>query len=334
MDLFTQGLVGAAFTQAMPVKKAHLRIAGGFGFVAGLAPDLDAFIQSSTDPLTVLEYHRHFTHSLAFIPVGGALCALVLHAIFGRRWRLTFLQTFMFCTLGYATHGLLDATTSYGTMLLWPFSDLRVSWSLVSIVDPVFTLPVAIFTLVAWLKRRASYARIAVAWAACYLTLGMVQHDAALAMGRQIAAERGHTLMRIEAKPSFANILVWKTIYETPQHFHVDAVRAGLAPRLFEGASIAKLDMARDLPWLALDTQQAKDIERFEALSLGFVALDPQRPHRIIDVRYSFLPNEIDALWSIELSPDAAPTDHARFLTHRENAAENLGDLWRMVSGP
>lgn len=334
MDLFTQGLIGAAFVQAAPVKRTHLRIAGGFGFVAGMAADLDAFIHSSTDPLTFLEYHRHFTHSFAFIPVGGLLCALILQGIFGRRWRLTFLQTFAFCTLGYATHGLLDACTTYGTMLLWPFSDMRVAWNLVAIVDPLFTVPVAVLILLASLKRHALFARAALCWAAFYLALGLWQHDAAVAMGQQIALARGHTPIRIEAKPSFANILVWKTIYETPEHFHVDAVRVGLAPRSFPGASVAKLVASRDLPWLASETQQAKDIERFSALSDGFVALDPEQPNRIIDVRYSFLPNEIKALWSIEISPDAAPSAHARFLTHRDEAAENLGKLWRMILAP
>ena len=334
MDLLTQGLVGAAFVQAAPVKRTQLGIAGGFGFIAGLAPDLDAFIHSSTDPLTFLEYHRHFTHSLAFIPVGGLLCALVVHWIFGRRWHLTFLQTFAFCTLGYATHGLLDASTSYGTMLLWPFSDLRVSWSLVSIIDPLFTLPLAILTAVAWIKRKSFFARIGLCWAAFYLVLAIFQHDAALAMGKQIAAERGHTPIRIEVKPSFANILVWKTIYETPNQFHVDAVRAGPAPRVFYGTSIPKFVPARDLPWLALDSQQAMDIARFNSLSLGFVAQDPKRPERIIDVRYSFLPNDIDALWSIEVSPDASAAAHARFLTHRDDAAAKLDNLWRMLSMP
>ena len=47
-----------------------------YGCVGGLAPDLDVFIRSSADPLVALEYHRHFTHSLLFIPIGGTLVGL------------------------------------------------------------------------------------------------------------------------------------------------------------------------------------------------------------------------------------------------------------------
>ena len=40
----------------------------GIGFLSGLAPDLDIFIRSESDPLLFLEFHRQFTHSLIFIP--------------------------------------------------------------------------------------------------------------------------------------------------------------------------------------------------------------------------------------------------------------------------
>ena len=43
--------------------------------VASVAPDLDVLIRSSVDPLLFLEFHRQFTHSLVFIPIGAALCA-------------------------------------------------------------------------------------------------------------------------------------------------------------------------------------------------------------------------------------------------------------------
>ncbi len=332
MDPLTQGTLGAALPQAT-TNKAQVAAAGVLGFVAGMTPDLDVLIRSDTDPLLYLEYHRQFTHSLIFIPIGGLLCALALHWIVGRRWRLTFGRTFLFCTLGYATHALLDACTSYGTVLLWPFSDARFSWSVVSIIDPVFTVPILVLVLLAGFRRKPWLARIALVWAVCYLTLGLVQHRAALAMGEQIAASRGHTPIRIEAKPSFANILVWKVLYETPERFYVDAVRASVGPRVYPGVSLAKLDAARDLPWLDPASQQARDIDRFSWFSEGFISEDPERPNRIIDVRYSFVPNDARALWSIALTPDAPPTAHARFQTHRGNPRDRLDILWRMVSG-
>ena len=68
MDPLTQGVVGAALPQATR-RKTQVGIAGAFGFVAGMAADLDVLIRSETDPLLFLEYHRQFTHSLIFVPV-------------------------------------------------------------------------------------------------------------------------------------------------------------------------------------------------------------------------------------------------------------------------
>ena len=110
MDPLTQGAVGAALPQATR-NRLHVGIAGLLGFLAGLAADADVLIRSGDDPLLFLDFHRQFTHSLVFVPVGGALCALALHAVLGRRRRLRFAQTLLFCTLGYATHPLLDTAT-------------------------------------------------------------------------------------------------------------------------------------------------------------------------------------------------------------------------------
>lgn len=337
MDPLTQGALGAALPQATRRKSqdrtSNVRAAGLFGFVAGMAPDIDVFIRSSSDPLLYLDYHRHFTHSLVAIPLGGLLCALLLHVLFAKWLKLDFRQSFLYCTLGYATHALLDAATSYGTLLLWPFSNARISWDLISVIDPLFTLPLFVLVAISAWKRTPVYARAGLAWGAFYFALAALQQQSALKMGREIAESRGHAQARIEVKPSFGNILVWKTVYEAQGRFYVDAVRAGLSPRKFEGQSIARLDIARDLPWLDRASQQAKDIERFRWFSQGYIAQDPQKPDRVIDVRYSLIPNEVAALWSIRLSRSAALTDHAQFLTHRGNARERFNELWRMMFG-
>jgi inner membrane protein len=332
MDPLTQGVLGASLPQAMASRRDAVK-AGILGFLAGMAPDLDILIRSSTDPLLFLEFHRQFTHALVFIPFGGLLCALVLHALLGRRWQLSFRLTLLFCTLGYATHALLDACTTYGTMLLWPFSDARIAWNTVSVIDPVFTLPVVFLVLFAGLRRQPALARLALVWAVVYLSLGLWNRNTAVELGQSLAESRGHSPVRLEAKPSFANILVWKIVYETQGRFYVDAVRVGFNSRIFAGDSVAKLDVARDLPWLAPDSQQARDIERFRWFSNGYIASDPDNANRVIDIRYSMVPNKVDALWSIELLPGVSGDQHARYLTHRDPREESASILWAMMKG-
>ena len=78
MDPVSQGALGASVPQAISNKKT-VAAATLFGWLSGMAPDLDIFIRSSTDPMVRMEFHRQFTHSLIFIPVGALLCALVFY---------------------------------------------------------------------------------------------------------------------------------------------------------------------------------------------------------------------------------------------------------------
>ena len=333
MDPLTQGVLGASLPQSTAGGKEASR-AGVFGFLAGMAADLDVLIRSGSDPLLFLEYHRQFTHALVFIPVGGIICALVLHAVLGRRRGLSFRQTWLFCTLGYATHALLDACTTYGTMLLWPFSDARIAWNTISIIDPLFTLPILLAVVLAARRGKPLFARIGLVWALSYMAIGLWQRNEAQDMGYALAAQRGHTPLRLEAKPSFANILVWKIVYETDDRFYVDAVRSSVAPKVFEGSSVQKLDIDRDMPWLDQGSQQALDIERFRWFSNGYIARDPQHANRVIDVRYSMIPNEVSPLWSIELDPLRDRDVHVAYLVHRDSGPSGPARMWSMLSGP
>ena len=332
MDPLTQGVLGASLPQASSSGR-YAASAGLLGFLAGMAADLDVLIRSNTDPLLFLEYHRQFTHSLVFIPFGGLFCAVLLHYLIARRRGLSFQQTWLFCTLGYATHALLDACTTYGTMLFWPFSDARIAWNTISIIDPLYTLPILLAVVLAARRRRPLYARLALVWAFGYMALGWWQRDEAVDMGYALAAQRGHTPLRLEAKPSFANILVWKIVYETDDRFYVDAVRARFAPRVFVGDSVQKLVIGRDMPWLEQDSQQARDIERFRWFSDGYIARDPLFANRIIDIRYSIIPNEVAPLWSIELRPEAGREEHAAYRVHRDAGRGQAAQVWDMVTG-
>lgn len=332
MDPVTQGVLGAMAAQ-LGTERKNLVKAGIAGALSGMAADLDILINSSSDPLLMIEYHRHFTHSLAFVPIGGLLCGLSLYWLFMRRWGASLKQVTLWSLLGYATHGLLDACTSYGTRLWWPFSDHRVAWDIISIVDPLFTLPLMALLIVACLRSSKLFTYTAIGWTAVYLSFGFIQHERAIKAGSQLAAARNHTITRITAKPSLGNLMVWKVIYETGERFQVDAVKPGLTTtHIWQGGSVARLDLGRDFPWLDLDSIQARDIERFRAFSAGFVSQDKSNPHRIVDMRYSMLPHQIQPLWGITVSPDAGSGQHALFYSERNESTASLKILWRMIT--
>ena len=316
MDPLTQGVLGAALPQSISNKKS-LGVIGIVGFLSGLAPDLDILIKSESDPILFLEFHRQFTHSLIFIPFGGLICALVLHFLISKRFKIRFKDAWIYSTLGYGTHGLLDACTSYGTLLFWPFSQTRIAWNNISIIDPLFTLPLLILIVIAGLKQKRIFAVIAILWAVFYLSLGVHQKNEAIKVSKTIAKSRGHDASRINVKPSIGNILLWKSIYETQDKFYIDAIRLGWSPKIFNGESIDKVNIQSAFPWLMLKSQQAKDIKRFKWFSNGYIAINPKNKNQIIDIRYSELPNEIGGLWGIEISKEKGNNNHVEYITNR-----------------
>ncbi len=330
MDPLTQGVLGAALPQSLSKKKS-LIIIGFIGFLSGLAPDLDLLIRSESDPLLFLEFHRQFTHSLIFIPFGGFICASLLYFLIAKRFDISFKDTWIYSTLGYGTHGLLDACTSYGTLLFWPFSQTRIAWNNISIIDPLFTIPLLILIVMAGVKQKRIFSVIALLWAVFYLSLGVYQKNEAIKIGKKIAKDRGHSAIRIDAKPSIGNLLLWKSIYETEEKFYVDAIRIGWSPKIFNGESINKLNAQSAFPWLIEGSQQAKDIKRFKWFSNGYIALNPKNKNQILDIRYSTLPNEIGGLWGIELSKEKANNSHVKYITNRTISKERFKVLKKML---
>ena len=329
MDPVSQGAFGAIFAQTIANKK-KLLVGSILGCIAGLAPDLDIFIRSTTDPLLKLEFHRQFTHALVFIPIGALLVTLFLRVLFKNY--LSWTETYFFCLLGYATHGVLDACTSYGTQLLWPFSDVRISWNNISVIDPLLTIPVITFVITTILSKNKLIPFLGVSYIFVYLGFGFIQENRAEEVGKSIALMRGHESKRLTVKPSLGNLFLWKTIYEDKGFYYVDAVRLFNAKEYCEGTKIKKLDNLTDFMDLNKNSQQYLDIKRFDWFSQGYLGVG-QSKNIIIDVRYSAVPNEVDGLWGIKIEPSKSPSEHVEWVVNRSDYKRKWERFFSLLLG-
>ena len=329
MDPLSQGTVGAAFAQSTANKNNILRI-GVIGFLAGLAPDLDVLIRSSNDPILFLEYHRQFTHSLFFIPFGSLIIALLIFPLVKRS--MGFKTVYLASLLGYATHGLLDACTSYGTQLFWPFSNERVTWNNISIIDPLFTIPILIFVGTAIKTSKRLFSFFAIGWATFYLSLGFVQYERTLLTAIELAHSRGHNAERLTLKPSFGNLILWKSIYQHEEKFYVDAIRTVRSSTWCSGENIRMFDYQQHLPGLDEDSQQKKDIERFRWFSQDYLGFDEEK-NLVTDVRYSMIPNQITPMWGLVIDDQQDVNEHAIWWTSRSLEQSQLDLFKEMLSG-
>lgn len=311
MDPVTQGVLGATAALLVANKKQTTR-AAITGCLGGLAADADIIIKSTTDPLLALEYHRQFTHSLVFIPIGGLLVALLLWAVFFRRHAL--LPIYLYATAGYATHALLDACTSYGTLLLWPFSLERFAWDSISIIDPLITLPLLVGVILCCLKHTKVPVYCAASFFALYLSFGFVQQQRALDATYTLAQQNGHSVVRARAMPTLANLIVWRSLYEADGKYYVNAIRVSLLGKVkvFAGERIEKLDMQRDFPLIKEQSTQYLDVERFAWFAQGWLVRDPNHDNAVSDLRYSPKSDSTQSLWRIEFDSEN-PEHHVQY---------------------
>jgi len=124
------------------------------------------------------------------------------------------------------THPLLDCFTTYGTQLFAPFSDYRVAFNTVSVVDFGYTLPFLLCLLVAAFLGRTTRARrvwngVGIAISSAYLlfTVGnkfyMDQKFEEAFTKQEIPVER------FTASPTILNNILWSATLETDSVYYL-----------------------------------------------------------------------------------------------------------------
>jgi inner membrane protein len=121
-------------------------------------------------------------------------------------------------------------------------------------------------------------------------------------------------------------------IYEYQGRYYVDAAKVGWSETPIRGSSVDKLDVSSNYPWLPPDSIQGRDIERFRCFSDGFIARNPNDNLTIMDVRYSFIPNELSPLWVIRLKLEE-PRQHVDYLTTRDLTSRKRLRFLEMLFG-
>jgi len=222
MDSLSQIVLGGALAAACVPARRH-RAGLIAGAVLGTVPDLDVLPLSllSLDPVQQMTLHRGASHSLLVLPWLGLLVWWLLRRWepvreAPRRWALAI-------QLGLITHPILDAFTVYGTQLLWPLATPPTMWSSVFIIDPLYTLPLLIACVLAWLLREKPLASRAlaagIALSTAYLGWSLLAKHL---VERQVEASLAGS--PLESAPRFSvpmpfQTLLWRVVVMTPEGF-------------------------------------------------------------------------------------------------------------------
>lgn len=153
MDSVTQFVLGAAIGEVTAGRKAGNKALWWGGF-AGTIPDLDIVFRPLFTELQNLSVHRGISHSLIFAFFTAPIAAWLVHQLYKNRGKVDYKDWLNLFFWGIFTHPLLDAFTLYGTQLFLPFSDFRVAFNTISIIDPLYTVPLLVTFIGAMVVRR------------------------------------------------------------------------------------------------------------------------------------------------------------------------------------
>ncbi len=199
MDTVTHGLTGWLISRAIPMDKGG-REATAAVIVGSLLPDADN-VTSLLGSEMYLRLHRGVSHGFPGIAVTSLVVALLLYR-FGKWKDLKNLTLLVF--LGQLSHIALDLLNSYGTQIFQPFSDARVSFDILFVVDLVFTGIIVAGLLLS--RRRAAPARAALVALCVYVGFATFLHLRVEDAVRTAAQQHGVRVVSSSALPRLPEV--------------------------------------------------------------------------------------------------------------------------------
>ena len=142
MDSITQAALGGVVGELTLGRKLGWK-GMAWGLFFGTLPDLDILAYPFLDEVARIKWHRGISHSLFIMVVASLVLARPL-AWLHRKRGVSVRRAGWFVFLAWSTHVLIDVFTTYGTQVFEPFSDYRMAWNNLFIIDLLFTLPLVI----------------------------------------------------------------------------------------------------------------------------------------------------------------------------------------------
>ncbi len=284
MDSLTQIALGAAVTEACIGKKVGNK-ALLWGAIAGTIPDLDVLANYFTDNISAIEIHRGLSHSIFFAILLALLLGWGLNKVYPKstvsrkEWTIA-----MFLAL--FTHALLDAHTTWGTQIFWPF-DIRLAYKNIFVIDPLYTLPLVLCLIWLFFKRaneplRSKLNKIGLIVSTTYMALTLVFKGVAYHQFESSLERQGIAYTDIETRPSPLNSILWIANIKTEHGF-----RTGFYSLLDKQEEI---DFSKEIPkqdTLLADVVHEEKIKILKAISKGWYTVEKQNDQLLFnDLRF------------------------------------------------
>ena len=230
MDSLTQIVLGAACGEAVLGRKIGNK-ALLFGAIGGTIPDLDVLVGSLlyNNEIDAMLFHRGLMHSVFFAVLASFLFGWLAYKLYNSGKRIdttTQKDWILLFFLSLFTHPILDAFTPYGTQLFAPFSNYRVAFNNIAVVDPMYTIPFLLCMIILMFfnrqhQKRRLWLKLGIGMSSLYLLFTVFNKLYVDSVFKSSLAEKGLSYKRFSVQPSILNTILWYGIAETEDNYHV-----------------------------------------------------------------------------------------------------------------
>ncbi len=224
MDSLTHIALGACMGEAFAGHKVGKK-AMLWGALAQSIPDIDfinAFWLNTSENLLA---HRGFTHSIIF-----CIAVTFIMAFFAERWHrphnISFTRWTLFFGAAVFLHIFLDAFNNYGVGWLEPFSKYRISFNVMYVADPLFSLipGIALVMLIimrSFNKKRRFWWRLGLASCLFYLSYCVINKLIINREVKQLLAKQEVKYNRYFTTPAPLQSWLWFVVADVDSGYYV-----------------------------------------------------------------------------------------------------------------
>lgn len=197
--------------------------------------------------------------------------------------------------LGFLTHTLLDACTPFGTQLFQPFSNVRISFDTIAVIDPLYTVPFLICLILAAFYHRASSRRRFFNWlgiglSCAYLAFTFYNQYQMENKFKALLEERNVNYNQVSVVPTIFNNALWQCVAETDTNYVF--TNYSVFDKNLDKIKLVSVDKNHDL--LAA-YESDKEIKTLKWFSKGYYNVEQQADGSLKynDLKIAVIPEDI-----------------------------------------
>ncbi|MDO7172586.1 metal-dependent hydrolase [Mariniflexile sp. AS56] len=339
MDSLTQIVLGAACGEAVLGKKIGNK-ALLFGAIGGTIPDLDVYIGNLiyNNSIDAMLFHRGFMHSILFSVLAAFILGWIVFKWYnsGKRLGTTTLNNWVLLFFwSLFTHPILDCFTPYGTQLFAPFSNYRVAFNNIAVVDPFYTLPFLVCMIVLMffnrthLKRRF-WLKLGIGMSSFYMLITVVNKLYIDTIFKKSMAESQLKMNRFSTQASIFNTILWYGIAESETSYYVSYYSLFDTKNRF--VNFIELPKQRDLT-----PENSDAIKRLAWFSNHYYSIYKigENEYRYNDLRYPLLDerNPNTSVFSMLLFKENNQLNMKPFKAKRKDVSKAMAYIWKRLKG-